>query len=160
MALFYSIIERAERAENESGHQRVKGSGRVAKIMIKKNINALKAMFDHKTGVSQRQAARRFKCDQSFICKTLQRKTSIKCRHKKKIPKRTDDQKANNKTLGGRLYRNSQNISFVLDDESYFTLTNSTINGNNVFYSSDVSKTPPMLNTKHIKNSNPSCLFI
>ena len=33
-------------------------------------------------------------------------------------------------------------ITWVIDDESYFTLIHSTINGNDNFYSSDVSLTP------------------
>ena len=48
----YYIIERAEL---DSGYKRVAWSGRVAKIMTKKNIRVLKPMFDHKDKVSQRQ---------------------------------------------------------------------------------------------------------
>src|SRR5689334_10507280 len=60
----YRIIERAE---NNSGHKRVQGSGRIAKKMTKKNIRLLKNMFDHHDGVSQRQAARKFDCSQQYI---------------------------------------------------------------------------------------------
>ena len=52
----YDIIKRAE---NNSGHQRVRGSGRIAKKMDKKSIRRLKTMFDHQDGVSQTQAARK-----------------------------------------------------------------------------------------------------
>src|ERR1700678_3953359 len=62
----YNIIQRAE---DEPGHERVNGSGRIAKKMDKKNIRRLKAMFDHKDGVSQRKAARKFGCTQQYICK-------------------------------------------------------------------------------------------
>jgi len=136
----YSIIQRAE---NESGHERVNGSGRIAKIMSKKNIRSLKTMFDHNDRVSQRQAARRFKCSPSFINYTLKTKTTIKKRKKMKIPKRTDGQKASAQTKCGRLYRISCEKSIILDDESYFTLAHSTINSNNIFYSSNVSQTSP-----------------
>ena len=51
---------------------------------------------------------------------------------------RTEVQKATIRTKCGRLY----NLDWVMDDESYFTLKHSTINGNNNFYSSNVSETP------------------
>ena len=123
-----------QRAENKSGHQRVQGSGRIAKIMTNTNIRRLEAFFDHKDGVSQYQAARKFNCTQQFICKTLRAKTSIKSRKKMRIPKRTESQKAKAKTRCGRLYREYGKSSFIIDDESYFTLSHSTMNGNNVFY--------------------------
>ena len=100
----YRIIQRAE---NESRHERVQGSGRIAKKMTKKNIKRLKAMMDYKDKISQCQAARKFNCSQPYIFKTLKRKSNIKKRKKKKIPKRTENQKAKAKTLCGRLYRKS-----------------------------------------------------
>ena len=36
---------------------------------------------------------------------------------------------------------NIKNIELILDDESYFTLSNTSVAGNDVFYSSDVSAT-------------------
>lgn len=135
----YRIIKRAE---NDSGHERVKGSGRIAKIMNKKNIKRLKAMFDHHDGVSQRQAARKFKCTQPMICKTLKTKTRIVCFKKKKIPMRTEAQRERIRICCDRLYRKLEGVWCIIDDESYFTLAHSTINGNGNFYSSDVSATP------------------
>ena len=98
----YKIIQRAE---NEFGHEKVQGSGRIAKIMPKPNIRRLKAFFDHKGGFLQYQAARKFNCTQQFICKTLRAKTSIKSRKKMSIPKQTESQKAKANTLCGQLYR-------------------------------------------------------
>ena len=60
----YRIIKRAE---NDSGHERVKGSGRIAKKMNITNIKRLQGMFGHHDGVSQRQAARKLKCSEPFI---------------------------------------------------------------------------------------------
>jgi hypothetical protein len=40
-----------------------------------------------------------------------------------------------------RLYRKLQGKACIIDDESYFTLTHGTINGNDNFYSSDVNRT-------------------
>lgn len=151
----YRIIQRAE---NESGHERVKGSGRIAKIMTKRQINRLKIMFDHKDKVSQRQAARKFNCSQSFICKTLKTKSAIKKRKKKKIPKRTEAQKAKAQPLCGRLYRKSEKKSLILDDESYFTLSHSTINGNDNYYSSDVSQTPSSVKYRTAAKFEPKLL--
>ena len=72
---------KVKRAENDSGHERVRGSGRLAKKMTKKNIERL--MFDHHDCISTRQAARKFKCTQPYIVKTFAKKTEIKI-HKKK----------------------------------------------------------------------------
>ena len=40
-----------KRAESDSGHEIVSGSGRVAKTMTKTSIKRLKAMFEHRDGV-------------------------------------------------------------------------------------------------------------
>ena len=82
----YDIIQRAE---NDSEHQRVYGSGRVAKKMTKTNIKHLKTMFDHQDGVSVRQAARKFNYHYTLISKTFRTHTSIRVYKKKKIPMRT-----------------------------------------------------------------------
>jgi len=115
-------------------------------------------MMDHKDKISQCQAARKFNCSQPYIFKTLKRKSNIKKRKKKKIPKRTENQKAKAQTLCGRLYRKSENKSFILDDESYFTLAHSTISGNNIFYSSDVSKTPANVKYRTVAKFEPKLL--
>ena len=90
--------------------------------MTDKAIDALAEMFDHKCGISQRKAARKFKCSQPYICKTLKTKTSIKKRKKIKIPARTEAKQLEARTLCGRIYRKFQNFNWILDDESYFTL--------------------------------------
>ena len=74
-----------QRAEKGFGPIRKPGSDRIAKKMTKSNITKLKAMFDHKDGVTQAQAANKFKCHQSFITKTLARHTDIQCRKKKRF---------------------------------------------------------------------------
>jgi len=137
-----TVSDIIKRAENDSGHERVQGSGRVAKIMTSKNIKRLKIMFDHRDGVSIRQAARKFNCSNPYILKTLASKTEIEIHKKKKIPKRTEDQRERIRRCSDRLYRKLQGKHAILDDESYFTLAHSTINGNDNFYSSDISKTP------------------
>lgn len=135
----YDIIARAE---NDYGPKRVNGSGRIAEIMTKKRLRDLKRMLDHNSGVSQRQAARKIGCAQSFISQTLKRKILTKYWKKKKIPARTDAQKSNAKTRCGRLYLKFLKSPCVIDDESYFTLSNSNVNSNVGFYSSNVKDTP------------------
>ena len=133
----YDIIDRAE---DEKGPKRVSGSGRVAKKMPKAKVSKLKAMFDHKDGVSQRQVARKFSISQTYVCKILKNKSEIRYRKKQIIPARSEKQKAKIKTLCGRLYRKFSQFTWVIDDESYFTLKHSTINGNDGFYTSDISQ--------------------
>ena len=58
-----------------------------------------------------------------------------------RIPSRTDQQKIVSRAKCGNLYRKNRNISWVLDDESYFTLGHSTIHGNNIVYTSDIAAT-------------------
>ena len=76
------------------------------------------------------------------MSQTLKKFTEIKKRKKIKILKRTDEQKQKIKTLCGRLYLKYQNFLWIIDDEFYFTLTHSTINGNNNYYSSNNALKP------------------
>ena len=46
--------------ENNKSLERKKGSERVVKIATKENIRSIKNLFNHKSGSSQRKAARRF----------------------------------------------------------------------------------------------------
>ena len=61
--------------------------------------------------------------------------------NKKVIPLRTDKQKAIIRTRVGQIFRKFKNRAWILDDESYFTLSHSTINGNGYYYSSDTKVT-------------------
>ena len=135
----YHIIKQAE---SNIGYKRASGSGRPPKIMTKRAIKRLRTLFDHQCGISYRQAARKMKCHYSFIAKTLKKYSNIKCRKKTTIPKRTTKQKLIIQTRCGRLYSKLLGNSVIMDDESYFTLDHSSINGNNYFYTSDIEKTP------------------
>ena len=53
---------------------------------------------------------------------------------KQKIPDRSDQQKVVNKAKCATLYRKYRDIEWILDDESYFAKTHSTINGNDNLY--------------------------
>ncbi|KAL4490736.1 hypothetical protein ABPG72_021790 [Tetrahymena utriculariae] len=135
----YDIIKRAQEG---TPVKRIVGSGRIAKKMNKKNIKILVKMIDHNDKVSQRQAARRFECVHSHISKTLKTHTQIRYMKKKKVPKRTQEQQNNAKIKCGELNKKYKDVNWVIDDESYFTLSHSTINGNDSFYSSNISNTP------------------
>ena len=135
----YSILGRLDK---NISCLRKKGSGRIAKKMDKKRINQLKKMLNHHDGVSQRQAARRFNCSVSYINEIISTKTDIKYYKKKKIPYRNENQLTRIKPLCRYLYRNFRNFDFILDDESYFTLSNTTLSGNDGFYSDNLLATP------------------
>lgn len=144
----YDIIKRAE---NRSGHERVPGSGRTAQIMTNKGLKRLERMFNNKDGVSQRQAARKFNCSQKHISKTLSTKLSISARKKIRIPKRSEQQKEQAQTKCSRLFQKLQGKLCIIDDESYFTLAHTNINGNGRFYTSDISKTPSNIKFKPVE---------
>ena len=107
--------------------------------MTPKNVQALKSMFDHHDGVSYRKAGRKFRISASYAHKIIQTKSKIKKRKKKKIPHRTDDQKLMAKTKCGRFYRAFSKFDWIIDD---FTLSHSSINGNDNFYTSDINLCP------------------
>lgn len=153
-----SVYRILERAENESGYKRVPGSGRVAKIMTPKGIKRLKTMFDHSDRISTTQAARKFKCTHPHIIKTLAKHTNINAYRKQGIPDRLESQKGRIKTGIDRVYRKFQGKSVILDDESYFTLSHSTINGNDTYYSSDRDKTPASVKYRKKRKFEPKVL--
>jgi len=75
-----------------------------------------------------------------------------------RIPSRTEKQKIAARAKCGNLYLKNPNISWVLDDESYFTLRHSTVNGNGTFYSSEISKTPASVKYNPLKKFEPKLL--
>ena len=61
---------------------------------------------------------------------------------KQKIPNRSDQQKLVNRVKCATLYRKYRDREWILDDESYFTKSHSTINGNDNFYSDIIDFAP------------------
>jgi len=103
----------------------------------------LKQMFDHKRGKSLRKAAKKIGCCHKTISNILKSlKKPIYCFKRTKIPKRTPLQKLLARPKFRQMYLRYRRHIFVLDDESYFTLDNSALPGNDTFYSSDVNLTP------------------
>jgi len=137
-----TIYDILRRFDNGIKPERQPGSGRIAKIFTAKKISKLEKEFENNDKVSIRSAAGKFNASKSWLHETLTTKTSIKRRKKKTIPDRTENQKALAKSKCGRMIRKFAGRSFLLDDESYFTLSHSTISGNDGFYTSEVSSAP------------------
>ena len=135
----YDILNR-----NESGKSAMdkKSSGRPAIIFTKRATSTLKRLTNNKSGISQRKLAKRFECSLSYINKKLD-SLSINCWKKQTIPDRTEGQKAVARPKCATLFRKYKDRQWILDDESYFTLSHSTINGNDNFYSDNKSLAPP-----------------
>jgi hypothetical protein len=107
--------------------------------------------------MSQRQAARKFNISQQRVCQTMQN-NGICARKKMRMPSRTEQQKTVARDKCGNLYLKNQGISWVLDDESYFTLSHSTINGNGIFYLSNSAETPANVKYTAVKKLYPKLL--
>ena len=135
----YSIIRRAA---NDSGHERAPGSGRIAKKMPSNKVNQLKKAFNNSQKVSLRSAARKYHISPSYNHYLLKNKSNIRKRSKIAIPKRSERQQSLAQTKCSRLYSKFYDFQWILDDESYFTLSNSTSSGNDIFYTDDINKCP------------------
>ena len=54
------------------------------------------------------------------------------------------------RSKAGRIVRIYKNIDFILDDESYFTFSNTTLAGNDTFYSSNINLTERSIKNKEV----------
>lgn len=135
----YNILQRYEKGLLP---ERSTGSGRKPKIMTPKALSRLEKVFQNNDRISIRTAAPKFHSSKSWVHEALVTKTSVRYRSKKKIPDRTDEQKAAARPKCRRLIEKFSDLSFILDDESYFTLGHSAINGNGGYYTFDVSSAP------------------
>ena len=135
--------------EKNTSLNRKVGSGRPIKIATKSNIAKIKKKFNHRSGCSQRKVAREFKTTQSYISKILKYHTNIRCRKKTKKPCMTEKQKKAARPKCRRLAEKYAKSEFVLDDESYFTKSNSSLSGNDQFYSDNLNLTPDNVKNKY-----------
>lgn len=122
--------------------KRISGTGRKAKIFTIKKLDSLQKMVNNSDSATIRTAARKFGASPTWTHVVMKTKLGINYRRKQTIPDRSEEQKAVAKTKSGRLYRKFSKRAFVLDDESYFTLSHSSINGNGAYYTSDPSSAP------------------
>ena len=134
----YDIINRFESGKNAK-HQ--SGGGRPAKIFNKQAKKKLKRLVNNKDGVSQRKLAGCFQCTQSYVNRVI-KSMGIQKYKKQKIQDRSDQQKEAKRAKSATLYRKYRDREWILDDESYFTKTHSTINGNDNFYSDNIDFAP------------------
>ena len=96
-------------------------------------------MVNNKDGVSQRKLAGRFQSTQSYVNRVI-KSMEIQKYKKKKIADRNDQQA--NRAKCATLYRKYRDREWILDDESYFAKTHSTINENDNFYSDNIDFAP------------------
>ena len=137
----------------ESGKSlvRKKGSGRPVKVATKGNIAMIQRRFNHRDGCSQRKVARELKTSQANISYILKNYTSIRCRKKIKKPDMTEKKRLLARPKCLKLARIYADSGFILDDESYFTKSNSSLPGNDIYYSDNPKLTPN--NVKHKKKA-------
>lgn len=152
-----TIYDAIQRVKNNVGAKRRPGQGRIARKMPNKKVKRLHTYFNHHHGRSQRKAARKFNISQQYV-HTLLRKGGIKCRKKKTIPDRNEDQALAAPNKCRILINKYRERQWILDDESYFTLSQSSLAGNDVYYSSDPALTPAIVKYKKKKKFEPKIL--
>jgi transposase len=152
----YNIMRRYDKRGTTD---RKVGSGKKAKIMTKKNIWRLKREFENNDKISLRNAARKYKCHYTYIQKTLKKYSKIKHRKKKRSPAYDETQIKMVRRKCRHLLCKYKDITFVIDDESYFPLSKSQVPGNDKFYTSDISTTPPDVKYKKKKKFEPKILL-
>ena len=96
--------------------------------------------------MSLSKASRRLGCSKSTIGRILKCfRKPILCYKRKKRPSRTPEQRLWGRRKCSRLYSKYRNHELIIDNESYFTLSNSTLAGNNTYYSNDQKLTPDIV---------------
>jgi hypothetical protein len=139
----YGIIRDCE---TRGTSDRKPGSGGHNKVMTNTPLKKLVKAVNHKTGVSQRKLAAKFKVSQRTINKVLKKQQVIYFK-RKRVPKVTPEQMPRQKVRLGKMRRdlhsNFDDDQIVLDDESYLALTGSGMPAKSGFYSSCKQNTPP-----------------
>lgn len=135
----------------EGSLKRAAGSGRPPIVATKINIDKLKDIFNNTSGVSQREAAKIFSCNQSTISRILKEKTDVRTYKKRKQPYRTPTQNKALRPKCRKLAKKCKNLDIIMDDESYFTLIQSTLAGNDRYYSADRESCPDRIRYKQVK---------
>lgn len=134
-------------------------TGRPVKI-TNQQLNGLVQSVDNKTGISQRDIAKRYNVHQTTISRTLKKRTSVVIRKRRKAPKMdSEDQERRSRTNCGKLYRMILNgYDIILDDEKYFGLSGDNVQCNQSYYSVDPSTTPSDVKFKKRKKYAPKIL--
>lgn len=143
---------------NKKNLNRKPGSGRKAKIATPTNIRRLKNYFNNKSGRSQTKFANRLKVSQQYVSKLLKKYTRVRTYKKTTRPLLTPLQKKAARPKCRKLLQKYSGRDFILDDESYFTLSNSTLAGNDRFYSDDPKNAPLDVRSKFKSKFEPKVL--
>lgn len=135
----YNIFSRYD---NNIEAENKKKSGRPPKLN-EKQCKKLKECAQNKIGVSLRKLSRKFNVSKTCISDTLH-KNSIKCFKRSKAPLYTEKQLAEipkKCRLLRMKYLNGDKV-LVMDDEKYFTFSNSSDVANQRYYTSNKQTTP------------------
>ena len=101
---------------------------------------------------SLRKVAKKVNCSNKTIRAILKKmKKPILCYKRTKRPNKTPLKRLVARLKCKRLFETYRNSDFILDDESYFTLNNSTLSGNDTYYSNNRTLTPD--DVKHYDKS-------
>ena len=128
-------------------------TGRPFKLSNQK-LNQLVKSVNNRCGVCKRKLARRFGVNQSTTSRNLRQKTSIVIRKRRKVPKMNNQEQAERARRNcGKLYKTiPRDWDIILNDEKYFSLTNSDIDGNQFYCSMDPEETPTHIEFKEKQN--------
>ena len=151
----YSIITKYEKHGVTGDLSR---SGRPAK-MNKNKVKRLENMVNNKSGIGQRTLGSKFGVKQQTISWVLKNKTKIRYYKKEDAPYYQESQKQ-------RVIKNCRKLAtkelkdkdVILDDEKYFTYSNSNTPGNRGYYTSDKLTAPPEIRFKMIEKFPPKVL--
>ena len=102
--------------------------------------------------------ASKLNCSQWYVGHILKKYTNIKCLKKYKKPQMNILQKKQARPKCRRLLKKFADHDFIMDDESYFTLSHTTLSGNSRFYSSNVCKTPDLIKNRYVTKFEPKIL--
>lgn len=151
----HSILQRLE--NNLPPERRSRITPAICK-MTEDKVNLLKEMIDHSDGVSQRRVADQFEVHQSTISRTIKHKTSIRYYKKKTAPKRTPLQMMTSRKKCSKLTKIFRKKQIIIDDESYFGLSNYKLSINAGFYSSNLDATSKDIKLKRKEKFEPKLL--
>lgn len=128
-------------------------------ILTKKEEQKVVKDAKNKIGATTRKSGRKFRVSHMTIQRILKR-NNVSYRKRKKVPKYTDAQLEKIprccRSLRVKHFRGEKVI--ILDDEKYFTFANSSISGNDGFYTDDYSTTPDKVKYKGIAKFEPKLL--
>ena len=123
-----------------------------------KQIKRLEKSIDHKDGISQRGLAKRFNVSQQYIGHLIKTKANISYQKKSKAPKRTTAQIAALCPKCRKLASIFRKKYVIIDDESYFYLSNTRLSQNAGYYSSNLNQTANDVKLKRKTKFGPKLL--